>query len=64
MLLDIATCDPDIDEVALARTLVLADMVGLASAYEPLAAKELGIGIRAIRAQRASAPALLERAAR
>jgi hypothetical protein len=64
VLLDIATCDPDIDEVALARTLVLADLVGLGSAYEPLAAKELGIGIRAVRAQRAAAPALLERAAR
>lgn len=64
VLLDVATCDPEIDEVALARTLVVADLVGLASAYEPLAAKELGIGIRSIRAQRAAAPALLERAAR
>jgi len=64
VLLDLATSDPDIDEVALARTLVLADSAGLGSAYEPLAAKELGIGIRAVRAQRAAAPALLERAGR
>ena len=64
VLLDIATCDPDIDEVALAHTLVLADLVGLGSAYEPLVVKELGIGIRAVRAQRAAAPALLERAGR
>lgn len=64
VLLDIATCDPDIDEVALAQTLVLADRVGLGSVYEPLAAKELGIGIRTVRARRAAAPALLERAAR
>ena len=64
VLLDIATCDPDIDEVALARTLVVADLAGLGSAYEPLAAKELGIGIRGVRAQRAAAPALLERADR
>ena len=64
MLLDIATCDRYIDEVALARTLVIADLTGLGSAYESLAAKELGIGIRAVRAQRAAAPALLERASR
>lgn len=64
VMLDLATCDPDIDEVALAQTLVLADRVGLGSVYEPFAAKELGIGIRTIRARRAAAPTLLERAAR
>lgn len=64
VLLDMATCDPDIDEVALARTMVIADLTGLGSAYESLAAKELRIGIREVRAQRAAAPALLERAAR
>lgn len=64
VLLDLATCDPEIDEVALARTLVLADSAGLEPAYEPLAAKELGIGIREVRARRAAAPVLLERAGR
>lgn len=64
VLLDVATCDPDIDEVALAHTLVLADLTGLGRAYEALVSKELGIGLRALRAQRAAAPALLERAGR
>jgi hypothetical protein len=64
VLLDLATCDPDLDEVALARTLLVADQAGLAPAYESLAAKELGIGVRTLRARRAAAPALLEGAGR
>ncbi len=64
VLLDMATCDPDVDEVALAQTFVLADQAGLAQVYEPLIVKELSLGVRVVRAQRAAAPDLLERASR
>lgn len=62
VLLDMATCDQEIDEVAMARTLVVADHVGLAEAYEAVVVKELDLGVRAVRAQRSAAPGLLERA--
>lgn len=64
VLLDLATCDPEVEDVALAQTLVMADRAGLTEVYEPLILKELDTGVRAVRAQRKAAPALLERAGR
>lgn len=62
VLLDLATCDADLDEVALAQTQVLAVSAGLTEAYDALVAKELGLALRTVRGKRAAAAALVARA--
>ena len=62
VLLDLATCDPDLDDVALAQTQILADAAGLTDAYDALVAKELGLALRTVRSKRAAAAGLVAKA--
>ena len=64
VLLDVATCDPDLDEVALAQTQVLAEALGLTEAYDAVVSRELKLAIRTVRSRRAGAAALVEKASR
>lgn len=64
VLLDLATCDAGIDDVALAQTQVLAESVGITDAYDAVVSKELRLALRTVRSKRAGAASLVEKASR
>lgn len=59
VLLDFAAADPELDDVPLARALLLARECGLEERLEELAAKELGIGKRKLASLRKKAEELV-----
>jgi Peptidase family M48 len=61
LLLDFATADPDLEELPLCAALEWSRRLGLEQEFDALAARELGLGKRALQRSRREAAAMLAR---